>query len=156
MSVVRTLVMTAVAGLLLAGCGGDNTPAAPTSSMTATPPSAVAASTPTAPASTPIARASTPAVKPTAPAADVLAEVTIKGGKISATGGTVVKAKAGQTVRVVATSDVADSLHVHGYDKTLELTPGKTVSLQFTADVKGSFEVETHESGKLAFRLQVS
>ncbi|MEV0790408.1 hypothetical protein [Kribbella sp. NPDC050459] len=71
-------------------------------------------------------------------------------------GGALVKAESGQTVRVAATSDVADSLHVHGYDKTLDLKPGKTASLQFTADTKGSFEVETRESGKLAFRLQVS
>ena len=71
-------------------------------------------------------------------------------------GGSVVEAESGQADRVVASSDVADSLHVHGYDKTLDLKPGKTASLQFTADTKGSFEVETHESGKLAFRLQVS
>lgn len=79
----------------------------------------------------------------------------IAGGKISA-GQAVVKAKRGQKVRITAVSDVPESLHVHGYDKTLDLKPGKSVSVEFTADAKGVFEVETHESGKLVFKLQVT
>ncbi|GAA1580577.1 hypothetical protein GCM10009789_38050 [Kribbella sancticallisti] len=155
MSITRSrtfvLAVTALAGLSLAGCGGGAPAAAPS----------VPASSSSAPAANPTSPASTPAAKPTASAptvavAGVNVEVTIKEGKIATAGGTVVKAKAGQTVRLVATSDVADSLHVHGYDKTLDLEPGKTVSLLFTADMKGSFEVETHESAKLAFRLQVA
>ncbi len=79
----------------------------------------------------------------------------IAAGKISPSGQTV-KAKTGQKVRITAVSDVSESLHVHGYDKMLELKPGKPAAVEFTADTKGSFEVETHESGKLVFKLQVS
>ncbi|WP_165952619.1 hypothetical protein, partial [Kribbella albertanoniae] len=92
---------------------------------------------------------------PAVPAADVSVDVKIAGGKISA-GQAVVKAKRGQKVRITAVSDVPESLHVHGYDKTLDLKPGKPVSVEFTADAKGVFEVETHENGKLVFKLQVT
>lgn len=51
---------------------------------------------------------------------------------------------------------MAESLHVHGYVKSLDLKPGKPASVVFTADTKGIFEVETHESGKLVCKLQVS
>ena len=59
-------------------------------------------------------------------------------------------------MQINAVSDVAESLHLHGYDKTLDLKPGKKASVEFKADTKGIFEVETHESGKLVFKLQVS
>ncbi|MGC4939911.1 hypothetical protein [Kribbella sp. DT2] len=83
-------------------------------------------------------------------------DVSIAAGKISTGGHAVVKAGRGQRVRINGVSDVAESLHVHGYDKTLELKPGKAASVEFVTDTKGIFEVETHESGKLVFKLQVS
>jgi hypothetical protein len=86
----------------------------------------------------------------------VVVDVTIANGKVSAGGSSVVKARSGQTVQINAVSDVAESLHLHGYDKTLDLKPGKKASVEFKADTKGIFEVETHESGKLVFKLQVS
>ena len=81
--------------------------------------------------------------------------VRITAGKVQG-GVQTVKVPAGQTVTLSGVSDVADSLHVHGYDETLELTPGKEASLTFTADVGGVFEVETHETGLLVAKLQVS
>ena len=79
----------------------------------------------------------------------------IANGKVSPSGASI-KAKAGQTVRVTGTSDVADELHIHGYDKEIELTPGKPASLTFKADTKGTFEIETHETAKLVAKLVVS
>ncbi|MFG1625520.1 hypothetical protein [Kribbella sp. NPDC049227] len=139
--------LLAVCGLTIAGCGGD-------AGSSADPSPTVITNSSTSPSSTPPASAEPSATA--TPVADTTAQVTIKAGKVSTAGGAVVKAKAGQKVRIVATSDVAESLHVHGYDKTLDLKPGKSASLEFVADTKGSFEVETHESGDLAFRLQVS
>jgi hypothetical protein len=104
--------------------------------------------------STPAARSSTPSTTAST-TADVTVTVRIAGGKILS-GVQTVKVRAGQTVQLAGTSDVADSLHVHGYDKTLELQPGKTATVAFTGDVKGVFEIETHESEKLVAKLVVS
>jgi hypothetical protein len=132
----------------LTSCGTAETPVAETTTTSTSP-------TPTVP--------TTPSVKPTvvpkttpASTADVTVDITIAGGKISAGGQAVVKAKSGQTVRINAVSDVPESLHVHGYDKVVDLKPGKPGSVEFKTSTKGIFEVETHESGKLVFKLQVS
>jgi len=137
--------------LLLAGCGGAEDAANPTT----TSPTATSAAT--QPASTPVDAPTTsaPSSAPSTPAADVTLDITVSGGKVSPSGKNV-PVKAGQTVRMTATSDVADTIHVHGYDKQLAMTPGQTTSLTFVADSKGSFEIETHESGKLVAKLIVS
>ena len=80
--------------------------------------------------------------------------MSIAGGKVS-TGSAVVKAKPGQTVRINAVSDVADSLHVHGYDKTLALPAGTPASLELRTDRTGLVEVETHSSHLVLFPLVV-
>ena len=67
-----------------------------------------------------------------------------------------VRVTEGQTVRVTVTSDVAESIHVHGYDQTAEAAPDTPGAVTFTADVKGVFEIETHESAKLVAKLIVS
>jgi hypothetical protein len=141
--------------LVLAGCGGSSDAggsATPGSTPTST---SSTISIPTAPATQP--KTSTPSntTDPSRDLADVTLNVTLTGGKVNPSGVTV-KAKAGQTVLITAVSDTRDELHVHGYDKELELQPGKPVSVTFKADIKGTFEVETHESGKLVAKLVVS
>jgi hypothetical protein len=61
----------------------------------------------------------------------------------------------GTRVRLEVTSDRSDELHVHGYDKTVQLTPGSPAAVTFVADLPGVFEVETHDSGLLLFQLVV-
>lgn len=152
-------LLPALAVLALAGCGsddggdaGDQPSSTPSSTATATQtPSTV--TTPTGPASTP---ATTPSNTATSEEkADVVITATVAGGKISPATQTV-KAKQGQTVKITVTSDETDALHVHGYDKEIELKPGVAGSVTFTADTKGTFEIETHESGKLVAKLVVS
>ena len=92
---------------------------------------------------------------PSGEQADVTINVTVANGKVNPSG-TSIKVAAGQTVLVTAISDAPDELHIHGYDKELPLTPGKTASVKFTATMKGTFEIETHESGKLVAKLVVS
>jgi uncharacterized cupredoxin-like copper-binding protein len=91
----------------------------------------------------------------TADQAAVVIVATVANGKITPNTQTV-KAEQGQRVMVTVTSDEADELHVHGYDKEVELQPGKPGSVTFTADTKGTFEIETHESGKLVAKLIVT
>ncbi|MFD0690191.1 hypothetical protein [Actinomadura fibrosa] len=66
-----------------------------------------------------------------------------------------VKVKRGATVRITITSDAADEFHLHGYDRELELAPGRPGTLELTADTPGVFEAELHHSGARVFELQV-
>ncbi|WP_327640550.1 cupredoxin domain-containing protein [Kribbella sp. NBC_00482] len=151
-----TALLPALGMLVLAGCGGDSTggtttpsPSAPASSPTSTLPT----NTPTP--GTPNASSPSNTADPSGEQADVTVDVTVANGKVNPSGATI-RVKAGQTVLVKAISDAAEELHIHGYDKELELAPGKPASVKFTANMKGTFEVETHKSGKLVAKLVVS
>jgi hypothetical protein len=82
-------------------------------------------------------------------------EVTFAHGRATGDTGRVQVAK-GTSVALVVTSDVADQVHLHGYDIEKELSPGKPVTLQFDATITGVFEVELHKAGTVLLRLQVS
>lgn len=47
-----------------------------------------------------------------------------------------------EDVLFTVTSDVAEEVHVHGYDLHFDLEPGVSTEVRFTADVAGIFEVE--------------
>ncbi|MFE4593423.1 hypothetical protein [Streptomyces laurentii] len=66
-----------------------------------------------------------------------------------------VEVKKGERVTLRVTSDRADTLHVHGYDRELRLSPGTTATLTLTADRTGLFEVETHTSALVLTQLVV-
>ncbi|MGW4798428.1 hypothetical protein ACWEPC_39030 [Nonomuraea sp. NPDC004297] len=87
-------------------------------------------------------------VAPGGPATgEVSAEITVAGGRVSPPPGWL-EARRGQPVSITVTSDVADEVHVHGYDRAAELRPGVPATVRFTADLTGVFQVETH-AGKL-------
>lgn len=48
----------------------------------------------------------------------------------------------GRRVVLVVTSDVADEVHLHGYNLKRDVTPGRTTRLPFTATIVGTVEVE--------------
>lgn len=66
-----------------------------------------------------------------------------------------VEVAVGERVLLEVTSDVADEVHVHGYDETVEVTPAAPARVEFVADLPGSFEVELHEQGLLLTQLRV-
>jgi plastocyanin len=61
----------------------------------------------------------------------------------------------GDTVRLTVTSDVADEVHVHGFDIAGPVGPDQPFETEFVADRDGAFEVETHDDAKLLFSLLV-
>jgi hypothetical protein len=63
---------------------------------------------------------------------------------------------AGEEVRFSVRSDVADEVHVHGYDLSKEVPAGGTVTFSFTADIEGIFEVELEERGEQIAELRVN
>jgi hypothetical protein len=81
-----------------------------------------------------------------APAAQTI-KITISGGK-PVGGITRVTVRQGQTVKLIVHSDVADEVHVHGYDLHKDVTAGGTAEITFEAKIAGEFEAEL-ESRKL-------
>ncbi|MFN0156120.1 MAG: hypothetical protein ACKVUT_17235 [Gaiella sp.] len=80
---------------------------------------------------------------PTAKVKPVLIPITVAKGKI--VGGIKrPKVKKGKLVRIIVTTDVGESIHLHGYDITKPVLRGKKVVIQFTARLTGRFEVEMH------------
>ena len=61
----------------------------------------------------------------------------------------------GATVHLQVTIDVADEVHLHGYDLKKDLEAGSTGTLTFTADQTGVFEVELENAGLQLLQLQV-
>ena len=53
----------------------------------------------------------------------------------------------GDRVVLVVRSDVADHVHLHGYDIMRDVAPGKPARLPFKATIPGRFEVELEDSG---------
>jgi heme/copper-type cytochrome/quinol oxidase subunit 2 len=151
----RSLVIGVVGAALLvaAGCGGEgnggeaasntvNETTAPTETTTATVETTTTAQ-PVTDAETTTAAQPQPATTTPAPKT---VKVTVRDGR--AVGGiarpTIGK---GERVVLVVSSDVADEVHLHGYDLMVDVTPGTPARLRFTATIPGRFEVELEDHG---------
>lgn len=130
---------TASAGTQSSGTQGTGTQG--------TPSPAVPAATPSSPPS--IATSPVPATQEVTQLTLVLEDGEVTGDTPLA------RLTAGRPVRLTVTSDVADELHVHGVDETLDLEPGEPSVLEFTPGSPGRFEVELHEASRVLTRLQV-
>ena len=63
---------------------------------------------------------------------------------------------AGEQVRFKVDSDVADEVHVHGYDLMKDVPAGGSVSFSFPAEIEGIFEVELEDRGEQIAELRVN
>lgn len=61
----------------------------------------------------------------------------------------------GAAVEIVVTSDVAEELHLHGYDRSAKIPAGGSATLSFTATLAGVYELELHGADKELVKLQV-
>jgi heme/copper-type cytochrome/quinol oxidase subunit 2 len=142
---VRAVAFTALVALALAACGDDG---ADPQATAATAAPAAAVSTTTAASTTAAAAAPTPSAAPasaitTTTAAGTVIEIAYRGGKLEGNGRKQIPK--GRTVTLRVTSDVAEEVHVHGYDKEATIAAGSTAEITFVADVAGIFEVELHK-----------
>jgi hypothetical protein len=64
--------------------------------------------------------------------------------------------KKGDRVRFKVRSDVADEIHVHGYDLKRDVTAGGTAQFSFVATIEGRFEVELENAHVQIAQLEVS
>jgi copper(I)-binding protein len=140
-TLTRVVLPVAVLALALSGCAGK---AATSSAPATTAPATSAAASPSA----------SPSATPTAPSADQTIRITYANGKVSGVP-TVVDVKHNATVALVVTSDVADEVHLHGYDKSAEVAKGGTVTIVFPASLQGRFEVELEKLKRRLVLLQV-
>jgi copper(I)-binding protein len=121
----------------LASCGGDDEASGTTTETTTQTTSETTTTTETTTTET----TTEPEVeKPT------VVRVTVVDG---APNGGIVRATVdqGDRVRLVVTSDVADEIHLHGYDVSRDVAAGGTVTLAFRASIPGRFEAELEERG---------
>jgi copper(I)-binding protein len=126
-AVLAAVIIVAVGGLVIAKGGSDNKTS---SSTTATADSALGTSTAETTTSTPAQPAGPPAFR-----------VTVSGGK-PVGGIEKIKVNKGDTINLVVKSDVADEIHIHGYDFHKDVAAGGTVRFKFPATIDGSFEIE--------------
>ena len=61
----------------------------------------------------------------------------------------------GRRVRIVVRSDVADHVHLHGYDIMRDVAPGAPAQIVFVADLTGGFEIELEDRGVPLAELEV-
>jgi heme/copper-type cytochrome/quinol oxidase subunit 2 len=78
----------------------------------------------------------------------------IRGGKLVNDSDSL-RVNQGDNVAIKVTSDKADELHLHGYDKEVELEAGVPVELSFKADKSGRFVIELHKSDTEIAALEV-
>ena len=125
--------------LLLAACGqsGSTTTTGAASTTTATSQSTT---TETAPSTTATTTTTTTAATTTSAGGEVPRIKVEDGAKTE--GLDTISVRVGETVRFEVEADIADEIHVHGYDLSFETIPGEEVLVEFVADATGIFEVE--------------
>jgi hypothetical protein len=132
---VPVLALVAIGVLCLSACGGDD--GGTTTSASPPPP----------PATTPPPPPQPPPPPPPAPKPEVTTvRIFVRSGKVR---GGIQRAtvEQGKKVAIVVASDVTDEVHLHGYDKSVDVEPGKQARLVFVASIPGRFEVELEDRG---------
>jgi hypothetical protein len=64
--------------------------------------------------------------------------------------------ESGDRIQFTVTSDVADEVHVHGYDIAKDVPAGGTVRFSFPARIEGVFEIELEGRKQQIAELRVS
>jgi ABC-type glycerol-3-phosphate transport system substrate-binding protein len=145
---LSSLVAAGAAVLLLAGCGGGSNDADGTTSTVATT---------TAATTEPDATTTTATTTTTGNGSPKQQKVVISIENAVPVGGIKrVTVKKGETLTLVVGSDVADEIHLHGYNLKQDVAAGGTAKLTFVANVPGRFEVELEEHGTQIADLTVT
>jgi hypothetical protein len=147
------IVAVAVVALVIAfiAASGSSDDGSKSSTTTSTPAQAES----TAPASTPAETTTTPETTVTTPAEPATPVVRVVGGKPQGGVQKLTFAK-DHTVRFKVVSDVADEIHVHGYDLMKDVEAGGSVTFSFPAKIDGRFGVELEGRGEQIAELEVT
>jgi hypothetical protein len=150
----RPSVLIVLLALLLTGCAAGQQEEIPSAAVDGTRSALPSGPTPSPTPVPPASRLpSLPSVAPS-PAVRTI-DVAYVGGQVSGTTGRE-EVALGEQVVLRIHSDVADEVHVHGYDVQQSLPAGVAVEIPLTATVRGGYEVELHDAGRALFQLRVS
>ena len=144
MRVALMLAAVAAGAIALAGCGGDSTnDAVTTTETTVTAPTTATDTTPTQDTT-----ATTPASEAKVITVNVVKGVP-KGGIQRPT------VDKGDRVVLVVRTDSGEAVHLHGYNIEKPVTPGTPLRIPFTAELPGRFELELHHPDVVLAVLEV-
>lgn len=145
MKLTVMLAAIAASAFALAGCGGDDsTEAVTTTETVAAAPADTTTSetTPSTPsATTPVAQAKVITVR-------------VVGGRPQG-GIQRPTVDQGDKVVLVVRTDSGEAVHLHGYNIEKDVVPGTPVRIPFTANIAGRFEVELHPTDTLLAVIEV-
>lgn len=80
-------------------------------------------------------------------------EIEVTSGRVEGPGE--VEIEQGSRVELEVEADVADEVHVHGYDLFARVTPDRRAKIEFRATATGVFEVELEEAGLVLVELRI-
>jgi hypothetical protein len=143
--------------VFVAACGSDDDESASSTTTTTATTTQSTTTTPTTTEETPTTTedggATTPPI--TGPAANgQTIRIRVVGGRPQG-GIQRPTVKQGEHVTLVVTSDVADEIHLHGYDISADAAPGSPARLSFDAKIPGRFEIELEDRGVQIAELTV-
>ncbi len=130
MNKIMLAAASTVASIVLVGCGSNDSESGPSTDTTTTEQTTTTETTTEQTTTT-----TTEAEKPTQVKV-VVVNGAPKGGIVRTT------VNKDDQVVLVVTSDVADEIHLHGYDKSRDVEAGGTIRLPFKATIPGRFEAE--------------
>jgi hypothetical protein len=138
---LAAVILAITAFLILRPKDDSSTPAATAPTTTAAAPATTTAAAP-------------PPTTTAAPAPPPVPTVEVKDG--APVGGVkTITVTSGATARFKVTSNVADTIHVHGYDIEKEVPAGGSVTFTFKATDEGVFDVEAHSTDTQVAKLEV-
>ena len=126
MNKIVLVAASTLASIVLVGCGSNDSESASTDTTTTE--------------TTTTTTTTTEAEKPTEVKV-VVVDGAPQGGIVRAT------VNKDDQVVLVVTSDVADEIHLHGYDKAKDVAAGGTIRIPFKATIPGRFEAELESRG---------
>ena len=146
--------MIAAMTLVLAACGegGDAAEVSAPPPPTTTPESTTSTGS-IETTTTTVATTTTTTMAPTTTDPRTIIDVSVAGGAVE--GPESIAVALGDTIVIRVSSDVADEVHVHGYDLTADVEAGGSAAIQFDATVPGVFEVELESAGLPLLSLEV-
>ena len=144
MRVALMLAAVTAGAIALAGCGGDSTNDAVTTTETAATAPTTTADTTTTTETT----QTTPASEAKVIMVNVVKGVP-KGGIQRPT------VHKGDKVVLVVRTDSGEAVHLHGFNIEKDVVPGQAVRMPFTANIAGRFEVELHPTDALLAVVEV-
>jgi ABC-type glycerol-3-phosphate transport system substrate-binding protein len=130
---ILLIAASTLASIAMVGCGSNDSESASTDTTTTETTTTTATTTTTT-------TTTTEADKPTEVKV-VVVDGAPQGGIVRAT------VNKDDQVLLVVTSDVADEIHLHGYDKAKDVAAGGTIRIPFKATIPGRFEAELESRG---------